>query len=89
MSGNLGATSLKKRRGRGDPMRAFDALPPELRTWLTMAVLPWSPRSCAKIWDRAQSEGLSPTQTIARLAQNERRALENETHIGRKIRSDG
>lgn len=79
MSGNLGATNLRRRRRRDDPMRMFDTLPTELRTWLTTAALPWSPRSCAKIWHKARREGLSPSQAIARLTQSERNALERDT----------
>lgn len=78
MSGNLGETTLKRRRRSADPMSMFDALPPELRAWLTTASLPWSPWSCAKIWHKARREGLSPSQAIARLTQSERRALERD-----------
>ena len=90
MSGNLGATRLKKRRRKGDPMEAFDALPPELRTWLTKAALPWSPRSCAKIWTRAAQEGLAPADRIERLEACELRALErDETRNGTYAREVG
>lgn len=42
------------RRGRGrDPMRAFDAAPPELRRWLAAAALPWSPESAQRVYARA------------------------------------
>lgn len=78
MSGNLGATRLRRRRRRDDPMRLFDTLPPELRDWMSTAALPWSPRSCARIWHRARREGLSPAQTIDRLSQSEKRALERD-----------
>lgn len=79
MSGNLGATKLKRRRRKADPMQAFDALPPELRSWLSTAARPWSPKSCAKIWQKAQREGLTPTQIVDRLAQNETRALTRDS----------
>lgn len=78
MNGNLGATNLKRRRRQDDPMRLFDTLPPQLRAWLTTAALPWSPRSCARIWYRAQREGLSASQTVARLTRSEARALERD-----------
>lgn len=45
--------STLKHRNRQNPMRDFDALPPELRQWLHGAALPWSPRSVRRIWDRA------------------------------------
>ena len=78
MSGNLGETSLRRRRRRGDPMRLFDGLPQDLRVWMTTAALPWSPHSCARIWQRAQRAGLSPSDTIARLEKSERKALQRE-----------
>ncbi len=78
MTGNLGATRLRRRRRRDDPMRLFDTLPPEQRAWLTTAALPWSPRSCAKIWHNARREGLSPAQTLARLRRSEQRALKRD-----------
>jgi hypothetical protein len=34
-------------------MAAFDRLPPPLRQWLAQAVLPWSPDSALRVWDRA------------------------------------
>lgn len=37
--GNRGATSLRRKRRRGDPMRDYDRLPPELRCWLADAAL--------------------------------------------------
>jgi len=36
------ATSLR-RKARGNPMHAYDALPHDLRRWLASACLPWSP----------------------------------------------
>lgn len=53
MSGNLGHTSLRKRRRCEDPMREFDRLPPLLRSWLANAALPWRPRSVQRAYDRA------------------------------------
>lgn len=41
--------STLRRRARQNPMRDFDALPPELRKWLHGAALPWSPRSVRRI----------------------------------------
>ncbi len=67
VSGNLGATTLPRRRGAGDPMQAYDALPPELRHWPADAVLPWSPRSCRRIWARAGLRAKTPGAIIARL----------------------
>jgi len=38
---------------RGDPMREFDRLPPELRDWLSHAALPWDPRSVRRAYRKA------------------------------------
>ncbi|MEM7506734.1 MAG: DUF6525 family protein [Pseudomonadota bacterium] len=54
MRGNRGKTSLKSRRRREDPIREFDRLPPELRTWLASAILPWRPRSALSAYQRAR-----------------------------------
>ncbi|WP_422050675.1 DUF6525 family protein [Shimia sp.] len=46
-------SSLKGRRRQGNTMQAYDALPPELRQWLSVAALPWSPASAIGIWKKA------------------------------------
>ncbi|WP_281260472.1 DUF6525 family protein [Defluviimonas denitrificans] len=46
-------STLKGRRQAGDPMAAYDLLPPDLRHWLAQAVLPWSARSALRAWRRA------------------------------------
>ena len=42
---NAGQTSLKRRPRATDPMREFDGLPQELRSWVARADLPWRPGS--------------------------------------------
>jgi hypothetical protein len=71
MSGNLGATTLKRRRRSGDPMRAFDALPMPLRRWLAEAALPWSPASCRRVWEKARRKSLSMQDTLRLLSRAE------------------
>jgi hypothetical protein len=51
------ATGLRRRRRGADPMAEFDRLPPDLRRWLALAALPWSPRSAR----RAYARGLAAT----------------------------
>ena len=80
MMGNLGSTTLKKRRRAADPMMAYDVLPQPLRSWLAEAALPWSPKSCKRIWDKAQSNGLSVNHTIVLLTEAERKALCQDKH---------
>jgi hypothetical protein len=48
-------------------MLAYDQLPPELRGWMRDAVLPWSARSCLKVWNKARHEGLTATAALERL----------------------
>ncbi len=55
---------MRSRLRRGDPMEAFDRLPPELRRWMTGANLPWSPKSCERIWRKAKSRGLSVNERL-------------------------
>jgi len=56
---NMGVTSLSARRRTRDPMDAYDALPGQLRNWLSQAALPWSPISAKRIWNRARAQGHS------------------------------
>jgi hypothetical protein len=75
MTGNLGATSLKKRRRTADTMAMYDALPKPLRIWLAAAALPWSPKSCKRIWDKSRQDGLDTNETLARLMRAEQKTL--------------
>jgi hypothetical protein len=77
MRRNLGAAALRRRRER-NPMRAYDALPPELRRWLAHAALPWSPRSCARLWEKARRRGLDRDAALALLDRAERATLARE-----------
>ncbi|MEB8386527.1 DUF6525 family protein [Rhodobacteraceae bacterium KMM 6894] len=76
---NLGETRQRKRRRTDDPMRAFDALPPPLRRWLSEAALPWSPKSCRRIWQRARQDGETVEAVIARLDRAQAACLTRET----------
>ena len=74
MAGNL--SSRLRASPRGDPMRAFDALPPPARRWLAGAKLPWSARSVARLWARAlREERGSVAAALARLEAAEQRLL--------------
>ena len=75
MRGNLGATTLRRRRRAVEPMHTFDALPRPLRQWLADAALPWSPVSCKRIWEKARKEGLSNDDAIGRLVRAEQKTL--------------
>lgn len=80
MTGNLGSTALKRRRRTTDPMTTYDTLPQPLRRWLAEAVLPWSPKSCKRIWGKARSNGLSVDDAIVVLTEAERKTLSREKH---------
>ncbi|MCY3995811.1 MAG: DUF6525 family protein [Rhodobacter sp.] len=75
MSGNIGETSLRRRRRPGDPMAAFDGLPPPLRQWLSQAALPWSPASARRIWSKSLARGLTQEETLVLLSRAEARTL--------------
>lgn len=69
--GNLGATTIRMKARQADPMRAYDALPPELRMWVSQAALPWSPASCLKLWRKALRQTGCPKAALTRLSQAE------------------
>ena len=75
MTGNLGATSLRRKSRSADPMRRYDALPGPLRRWLAQANLPWSPASAQRVWARARAKGLGPEDALAALTRAEERTL--------------
>lgn len=79
MSGNLGHTSLRRKRRTRDPMATFDSLPPPLRLWLSQAALPWSPVSAQRIWRRSMAKGLTPQQALMTLTSAEARMLARDT----------
>lgn len=78
MMGNLGSTTLRRRRRNAHPMDAYDALPQPLRQWLSNATLPWSPISCKRIWDTARKEGLTPKDALDRLVRAEQKMLSRD-----------
>ena len=80
MTNNLGATTLKKQRRAADSMMTYDLLPEPLRSWLAEAALPWSPKSCKRIWDKARTNGLSVNDTIVVLTEVERKNLSQDKH---------
>ena len=61
-----------------DPMSAYDRLPPDLRTWLAEAALPWSAASVLRLWRAALAETGCPHSARERLARAEQRTLSRE-----------
>ena len=80
MTGNLGSTALKRRRRATDPMMTYDTLPQPLRRWLAEGALPWSPKSCKRIWEKARRNGLSVEDAIVVLTEAERKTLSRDKH---------
>lgn len=73
-------STLKRRSRPGDPMAAYDRLPPELRLWLAGAVLPWSARSVLRLWHRALSDcGEDRERALGHLSRIEAARLRRDT----------
>lgn len=88
MTGNLGASGLRKRRRKGDPMRDFDALPQPLRRWMSEAALPWSPTSCRRIWQRSRARGEPVERVLARLNHAQEQMLAKTSSVYAPSRSE-
>lgn len=58
-------------------MQAYDALPPELRQWMSTAALPWSPASARGIWRKAGG-ATNPEAALERLAAVEAATLQKD-----------
>ncbi|NVK13001.1 MAG: hypothetical protein HWE35_02370 [Rhodobacteraceae bacterium] len=71
---------LKRRRRAGDPMQAYDALPPSLRQWLADACLPWSPASALRLWTKAGGSR-DPAAAVARLDAAEQAMLKRDARV--------
>lgn len=74
-------TNLRSPRARFrtvDPMSAYDRLPPDLRTWLAGAALPWSAASVLRLWQRALRETGCAQAARERLARAEQKTLARE-----------
>lgn len=80
MNRNLGATSLRRRKRPGDPMRNYDSLPAPLRHWVAQAVLPWSAASVRKIWASACARGLNTQEALQALSRAEQCTLARDHH---------
>jgi hypothetical protein len=76
MSHNL--TSPRARWRNIDPMAAYDRLPPDLRSWLAGAALPWSAASVLRVWQRALRDTGCPKAARERLARAEQKTLARE-----------
>ncbi len=85
MTRNLGASTLRRKRRSGDPMRAYDALPAPLRHWLSQAALPWSPASARRVWNHARAKGLATEDALHVMSKAEARTLARDRHSMSRI----
>ena len=85
MRRNLGECSLRRSRRARDPMRSYDALPRPLRMWLSQAVLPWSPQSVQRIWDKSLRSGKSEDDILRALTELERRNLAKDHRASQTV----
>ena len=76
MNGNL--ASPRARWRKVNPMAAYDRLPPDLRSWLAGAALPWSAASVLRVWRRALDETGCPKAALNRLQRAEAKTLARE-----------
>ncbi|MGM0661328.1 MAG: DUF6525 family protein [Pseudomonadota bacterium] len=78
MTGNLGHTTLRRKRRRTDPMQDFDRLPRVLRTWLAGAALPWAPASVLRTYGRALRRTGDAAAALAEVDRIEMRLVEKD-----------
>lgn len=85
--GNTRST-LKRRVRQGDPMAAYDRLPPALRAWLAQAALPWSAPSALRLWQRfLHATGGDIDAAQKQLTRHERQVLERDRFHMVKLQS--
>jgi Family of unknown function (DUF6525) len=72
---NRNLSSPRARWRKTNPMAAYDRLPPDLRSWLAGAALPWSAASVLRLWHRALRETGCPQAARDRLNRAEARTL--------------
>ncbi|MEM6758025.1 MAG: DUF6525 family protein [Pseudomonadota bacterium] len=75
MPTNRGTTSLKSRRRAADPMREFDALPPELRQWVAAGMRPWRAGSVRRTYAQAMARTGDAESALKELDRLERAAV--------------
>lgn len=61
-------------------MREYDQLPPELRTWLSGAVLPWRPKSVQKAFEKAFARTGDRVRALAELDRIEAKLIAKDAN---------
>lgn len=72
---NRNLASPRARWRKTNPMAAYDRLPPDLRSWLAGAALPWSAASVLRVWHRALDETGCPKAALSHLQRAEAKTL--------------
>lgn len=62
-------------------MREFDGLPPELRGWISTAILPWSPSSVRRAYRKAMAKHRDMASALAELDRMEARLVSRDTRV--------
>ncbi|MFN5996482.1 MAG: DUF6525 family protein [Paracoccaceae bacterium] len=75
---NRNLSSPRARWRKTNPMAAYDRLPPDLRSWLAEAALPWSAASVLRVWQRALRETGCARAARDRLTRAEAKTLARE-----------
>jgi len=78
MPSNRGTTTLKGKRKSRHPMNDFDALPPELRKWVSEAILPWSAHSVQKSFRKAIAKTGDPQLALEELDRIQSQLIERD-----------
>ncbi len=79
MPRNLGTTTLKRRRRPPNAMHEFDRLPPELRSWVATAMLPWRPQSVRRAYDKALERTQDTSKALEELDRLQERRITQDT----------
>ncbi|MCF2904074.1 DUF6525 family protein [Octadecabacter sp. CECT 8868] len=75
MRSNRGATTLKTKRRARNPMQDYDRLPPELRVWVSGALLPWRAATVRRAYDRALARSGDQDRALAELDRLQRKQV--------------
>jgi len=76
---NLGATKVRRSKSCRNPMREYDQLPPELREWVSGAVLPWRPKSVQRTFDKAMARTGDKHRALAELDRVEAKLIARDS----------
>lgn len=79
---NLGTTKLRRKKSCRNPMQEYDQLRPELREWVSGAVLPWRPKSVERTYEKALARMGDPERALAELDRVEAKLIAKDAAAG-------